>query len=349
MTQWYYVDPQHQRQGPVAVEAIASLYRSGALTRASLAWREGMSQWTALGDLAAELGLTEAPTVSTPAAPATPVAPMAVETENLEERPLTGRAVFTASEPAYTQYTPPHASQSEAVAAAAARAVVPPMDAGASVSSPYAAPRADIGGYAGRPVYEGHVVYAGFWKRVAASVIDAFAIGIPVGIVAAIVGGLLGFGSSFASGLSGAADMLNPGETITSYLLTAIAYAWFHSTAGLTATPGKLAIGIKVVRTDGERISFLRGFGRYWAYLLSGLLLAVGLIMAAFTARKQGLHDLICDTLVVDKWAFTSQPERQRDELGTVALVVLIIFGVLLVGAFILMAVGFAALASMGR
>ena len=43
------------------------------------------------------------------------------------------------------------------------------------------------------------------------------------------------------------------------------------------------------------------------------------------------------------------QPERQREELGTVALVVLILGGVLLVGAFILMVVGFAALASMGR
>jgi uncharacterized RDD family membrane protein YckC len=351
MTQWYYVDPQHQRQGPVAAEAIARLYRSGALTRASLAWRDGMSQWTPLGEIAAEVGIADPAPVSAPVAPPIPPSPLAVETDALVERPLTGRAVFTASEPSYTQYTPPHASQSEAVAAAAmaARPAASALDSSAPAASPYAAPRADIGSYAGTAVYEGHVVYAGFWKRVAASVIDAFAIGIPVGIVAAIVGGLLGFGSSFAAGLSGAADVFNPGETITSYLLTAIAFAWFHSTAGLTATPGKLAIGIKVVRTDGERISFLRGFGRYWAYLLSGLLLCIGLIMAAFTSRKQGLHDLICDTLVVDKWAFTSQPERQRDELGTVALVVLIIFGVLLIGAFILMAVGFAALASMGR
>lgn len=337
MTQWYYVDPQHQRQGPVTADAIARLYRSGALTRASLAWREGMSQWTPLGEIATELGIVDpAPVpVNAPAAPPTPPAPLAVETETPVERPLTGRAVFTASEPTYTQYTPPHANPSATVAAAA-------MDS-TSVASPYAAPRAEIGGYASTPVYEGHVVYAGFWKRVAASLIDAFAIGIPVAIVAMIVGGLSGAGSAFGS------QAFNPLETITSYLLTAVAYAWFHSTAGLTATPGKLAIGIKVVRTDGERISFLRGFGRYWAYLLSGLLLCIGLIMAAFTERKQGLHDLICDTLVVDKWAFTSQPERQRDELGTVALVVLILGGLLLVGAFILMVVGFAALASMGR
>ena len=214
----------------------------------------------------------------------------------------------------------------------------------ATAASPYAAPRADVvEPRSAARVQDGHVVYAGFWKRVAASIIDAFAIGIPVAIVAMIVGGLMGAGSSFTT------QVFNPGETITSYLLTAIAYAWFHSTAGLSATPGKLAIGIKVVRTDGDKISFLRGFGRYWAYLLSALLLCIGLLMAAFTGRKQGLHDLMCDTLVVDKWAFTAQPERQREELGTVALVVLILGGVLLVGAFILMVVGFAALASMGR
>jgi len=337
MTHWYYVDPHHQRQGPVPAETIAGLYRSGALTLASLAWREGMGEWTPLRDLAAELGITApTPVAPPPAAPA----PMAVEAP--EERPLTGRAVFTASEPTYAQHAPPHASQAEAVAAAAL-AARPPADSGTFASSPYAAPRADLGAAAGTPVYEGHVVYAGFWKRVAASIIDGFAIGIPVAIVAMIVGGLMGVGSSFTS------QVFNPGETITSYLLTSVAYAWFHSTAGLSATPGKLAIGIKVVRTDGDTISFLRGFGRYWAYLLSGLLLCIGLIMAAFTDRKQGLHDLMCDTLVVDKWAFTSQPERQRDELGTVALVVLIIGGVLIIGAFILMVVGFAALASMGR
>ena len=325
MTEWYYVDNLRQRQGPVPQEALVKLHRSGALTDASLAWREGMGQWTPLGELGSELGL---------AAPAPVAAPPTPEpaAEPVVERPLTGRAVFTASEPSYAQHTPVQTGPVGAVAAAA------------TAASPYAAPRADVlePRSVGR-VHDGHVVYAGFWKRVAASIIDAFAIGIPVAIVAMIVGGLMGAGSSFTT------QVFNPGETITSYLLTAIAYAWFHSTAGLSATPGKLAIGIKVVRTDGDKISFLRGFGRYWAYLLSGLIFCIGLIMAAFTERKQGLHDLMCDTLVVDKWAFTAQPERQREELGTVALVVLILGGVLLVGAFILMVVGFAALASMGR
>lgn len=343
MTEWYYVDPRHQRQGPVSPQALAGLYRSGALTHASLAWREGMGQWTPLGELAAELGIADPAPAAPLVAPPAPE-PGAAETP-VEERPLTGRAVFTASEPSYARPAPV-ARPAEAPAARLGALGEPPSPA----ASPYAAPRADVGGYAyAAPVANGHVVYAGFWKRVAASFIDAFAIGIPVGIVAAIIGGLLGFGSSFASGFSGTADGINVGETGISYVLSAMAYGWFHSTAGLMATPGKLAIGIKVVRADGDRISFLRGFGRYWATFLSLIILGIGFLMAAFTARKQGLHDFVCDTLVVDKWAFTSQPERQRDELGTVALVVLILGGLLIAGVFVLALVAGFTMASMGR
>ena len=54
-----------------------------------------------------------------------------------------------------------------------------------------------------------------------------------------------------------------------------------------------------------------------------------GYLMAAFTQRKQALHDLICGTLVVDKWAYTHHPERQRRELGTITWVILVLGGLL--------------------
>src|SRR3546814_4237002 len=84
-----------------------------------------------------------------------------------------------------------------------------------------------------------------------------------------------------------------------------------------------MASGIKVVRSDGEGCGFWRGFGRYFGMMLSGLILGIGFLMAAFTERKQALHDMICDTVVVDQWAFTAHPDQQREELGTVAWVVL--------------------------
>lgn len=67
------------------------------------------------------------------------------------------------------------------------------------------------------------------------------------------------------------------------------------------ATFGKRALGIIVVDEQGNRISFGRATGRFFAKWLSGVILYIGYIMAAFTARKQALHDLIASTLVINK------------------------------------------------
>ena len=65
------------------------------------------------------------------------------------------------------------------------------------------------------------------------------------------------------------------------------------------ATPGKMACKLKVVRPDGERISYARALGRHFAEMLSGIILYIGYIMAAFDEEKRTLHDRICDTRVI--------------------------------------------------
>jgi uncharacterized RDD family membrane protein YckC len=50
---------------------------------------------------------------------------------------------------------------------------------------------------------------------------------------------------------------------------------------------------------NGNDISFLRATGRYFAKILSGLILLLGFVMVAFTARNQGLHDKIAGTVVL--------------------------------------------------
>lgn len=329
MTHWYYVDTQQQRHGPVDGEAVATLFRDGTLTRASLVWREGMQQWTALANVAPELRLDltppSPPSPPTPEAADAPVAPV-VETE----RPLTGRAVFTASEPTYTQPEP----------IVRAEAAVSPGD------SPYSAPRADIGtGAYGRPVAHGHVVHAGFWKRMAAYLIDYLITSVIGGFVGMIIGAVMG-------GMMGFADdsgmvLLQLVSGLVGFAISVVYFSWFQSSS-LQATPGKLAIGIKVVRGDGEPLGFLRAVGRCFAMILSGLILFIGYVMAGFTERKQALHDMVCDTLVVDKWAFTPYPDRQREDLGTVTLVVLIIGGLLFVGAILLVVAAISAAAALG-
>jgi uncharacterized RDD family membrane protein YckC len=65
------------------------------------------------------------------------------------------------------------------------------------------------------------------------------------------------------------------------------------------ATIGKMALGIVVTDLNGERIGFAKATGRYFAKILSAIILLIGFIMVAFTEKKQGLHDILAGTLVV--------------------------------------------------
>lgn len=296
MSNWYYADAEQQRQGPLSAEEVAQRFHQGKLRLDTLVWRDGLAEWQPLRDFTQELALHQAPveTFYTP-----------VEARSSEARS--------------TPQTDPFAAAPTGAFGTAAPAMP---------DSPYAPPRATlVSGNAA--VHGGEVVYAGFWKRVAANVIDSIVVGIVGGIIGAIIGGVIGAVFGLNGGLGGGGFLaIQLVTNLVSIAITAGYYAWFHSSAN-QATLGKMAIGIKVVRSDGEAISFARGIGRYFAFLLSSLILGIGLLMAAFTERKQGLHDMICDTLVVDKWAFTAHPEWQRRELGTVTVVILAIFGVL--------------------
>jgi uncharacterized RDD family membrane protein YckC len=69
----------------------------------------------------------------------------------------------------------------------------------------------------------------------------------------------------------------------------------------LGATPGKMVLGLRVVRPDGGPISLGRAFGRYFAKILSTIILFIGYIMVAFDREKRGLHDILVDTRVIKK------------------------------------------------
>lgn len=223
-----------------------------------------------------------------------------------------------------------------------------PVAAVAEPASPYAPPAAAVS--SGQAIVLGHeIVYAGFWKRFAALTIDGFvtsaiswAVQIPLFIVAGATGALGG-------------DMLANGGSVGLFVLAylvglvipVIYFSWMHSSSQ-QASLGKLAVGIKVCRGDGARITFLRALGRYFAQILSALPLGIGYLMAGFTDRKQALHDMICDTLVVDKWAFTDRPDLQSRELGVVTWVVIVIGGGLL-GLMLLAIVAAIAIPALNR
>lgn len=212
---------------------------------------------------------------------------------------------------------------------------------GGGTYSPYTAPAAATG-YANTAVVSGQdVVYAGFWKRYAAYFIDYIlltVVTLPLSMIINVMG--------VSSGSEGMQVALTLVVMLLSMVISIGYYAGFHASRG-GATLGKMAVGIKVVRGTGERISFLRAFCRYLATIVSSLILMIGFIMAAFTERKQALHDMMCDTLVVDKWAFTDHPELQQRGLGTVTIVILVIAALAVVALFGVMIAMIGVIASM--
>ncbi|MEH2118502.1 RDD family protein [Nostoc sp.] len=137
------------------------------------------------------------------------------------------------------------------------------------------------------------VRYAGFWKRFGAALID--------GIILFIVERLIIFVLIF---FSGAILRRTQGvEVFSSVLIIVISWLYyaFQESSPQQATLGKQALGIIVTDLNGNQISFARATGRYFSKILSGLILLIGYIMAAFTEKKQALHDIIASTLVINK------------------------------------------------
>ncbi len=135
--------------------------------------------------------------------------------------------------------------------------------------------------------------YAGFWKRVAAAIID----NIVLTFAGLCIGGIAGVIYGLAVGSAGGADKLGNGIGL---ILGWLYFALMESSAQ-QATLGKMALGIKVTDLNGERISFARATGRHFSKIISAVLLLIGYLMVAFTERKQGLHDMIAGCLVVNK------------------------------------------------
>jgi uncharacterized RDD family membrane protein YckC len=151
--------------------------------------------------------------------------------------------------------------------------------------------------------------YAGFWLRFGAWVIDYLILIVPFTVIALSMG--LGavmttvmeqMKTDQVAALQAYATSVLP----ITYVLMVIGFVYYtvFESSKWQATPGKMAVGIRVTDTEGQRISLARSAGRNAVRLTNVLRFPVPLplicyVVAAFTQRKQGVHDLLAKTYVL--------------------------------------------------
>jgi uncharacterized RDD family membrane protein YckC len=151
------------------------------------------------------------------------------------------------------------------------------------------------------------VEYAGFWRRFVAYIIDRLILGVPsvILVLAFIVPSTVAMFRSCC--VPDGIPFVLPWFVLSwLWLILVIVaghllyFAWFECSR-YQATPGKMLLGIVVTDLEGQRVSFLRALGRNAGKIISHMIFNIGFIMVGLTAKKQALHDMLADCLVVMK------------------------------------------------
>ena len=146
--------------------------------------------------------------------------------------------------------------------------------------------------------------FAGFWKRLLAALIDLFAVAVICSIIILVFSPYQWFGADLFNNTEAVFD--EPvwralpylvGGNLLSVLVNIAYFVGFWVWRG--QTPGKMLLNIKVVRIDGSSLTFGVALLRYLGYVVSLSVLLIGFIWIAFDSRKQGFHDKIAETYVI--------------------------------------------------
>jgi len=132
--------------------------------------------------------------------------------------------------------------------------------------------------------------YAGFWVRTGAAVIDSILVLLVLApILTAIYGTDYWLGGSADSGFW---------DIVLNYVLPALAVIVFW--VAKSATPGKMAFRLSIVDAKtGEKPTPVQFVIRYICYYVAAIPLFIGIIWVGFDRRKQGWHDKIAGTVVI--------------------------------------------------
>jgi uncharacterized RDD family membrane protein YckC len=234
--------------GPFTRAEVAERLAQGEIALDSLAFVEGLTQWTPLRDVLARVDAA----APAPQPPLPPVATMPIGTGYATSGPIHP----TAAMPIGTGYS-------------YAATMQPPT----------------------------HLVYAGFWLRFVAIFIDAI-------ILSPLI--FIYLGLDFAvMAANDQGTKIALGIALVLLWLVIFIGQWLYfalqESSRAQATLGKRLMGIQVTDRQGNRVGFGRATGRYFGKIISNFTLFIGFMMAGWTQRKQALHDMLADTLVVRK------------------------------------------------
>jgi uncharacterized RDD family membrane protein YckC len=264
---WYYAVDDEQ-VGPLTEAEFNALVQEGKIQSNTKVWREGMPEWAAYADLAylpaPETGTVGfAPAQAAPA-PAATVAPAPVTAATLSMAGYHKCIECGGTFPELEMIS----FENVWVCAACKPVFFQKLKEGVAST--------------------GTLKYAGFWIRFGAKVLDGIIIEVMSFCAGMVIGLAMRGAAPNTTGIIGA---------LVGFLVAVCYVIFFNGRFG--ATPGKMALKLKIVRPDGEPIGYSRAFGRYFAELLSGLILWVGYMMAGWDEEKRALHDRIADTRVI--------------------------------------------------
>lgn len=123
--------------------------------------------------------------------------------------------------------------------------------------------------------------FASTGSRLVALIVDGMVMGAITGLLYSLIGNL-------------------PQEGLITFLLT-MGYQAYFLTHYQGQTPGKMLLGIRVVKTDGSPLTSSDAVVRTLGYTLNWITLGIGWWMAFGDEHHQGLHDRLANTYVVEK------------------------------------------------
>ena len=147
--------------------------------------------------------------------------------------------------------------------------------------------------------------YVGFWKRTVAGLVDTFLILLVIFPILIWVYGIEYLNNEHME--KGSFDF------IINYVFPTIAVIllWKY----YQATPGKMIFKATIVDAKtGGKPSLRQLIIRYLGYIISTIPLGLGIFWVAFDKKKQGFHDKLANTVVVQPKVIESEPVEIEDE-----------------------------------